>query len=114
MRFCPLQSQVFSTSSGLTKTVYNPAALKSVQRSTEDVLKKKQVRLGAGGAAEGWEDVVPDGSLWFLSQEALKLQQDVRRKKQEILEKHIETQKVRRRLQTAAPGPHVAPSAEAL
>lgn len=31
----------------------------------------------------------------FLSQEALKLQQDVRRKKQEILEKNIETQKVR-------------------
>ncbi|XP_037546109.1 RNA-binding protein 26 [Nematolebias whitei] len=61
-------SQVFSTSTGLTKTVYNPAALKSTQRSPEDALKKKQ--------------------------EALKLQQDVRRKKQEILEKHIETQKL--------------------
>lgn len=31
----------------------------------------------------------------LLTQEALKLQQDVRKKKQEILEKHIETQKVR-------------------
>lgn len=31
----------------------------------------------------------------FSSQEALRLQQDVRKKKQEILEKHIETQKVR-------------------
>lgn len=30
-----------------------------------------------------------------LHQEALKLQQDVRKKKQEILEKHIQTQKVR-------------------
>ncbi|XP_029354260.1 RNA-binding protein 26 isoform X5 [Echeneis naucrates] len=60
--------QVFSTSVGLTKTVYNPAALKAAQKTSEEVLKKKQ--------------------------EALKLQQDVRKKKQEILEKHIETQKL--------------------
>ncbi|XP_035249321.1 RNA-binding protein 26 isoform X1 [Anguilla anguilla] len=68
--------KVFSTSTGLTKTVYNPAALKAAQKSlpfsntafTEEALKKKQ--------------------------EALKLQQDVRKKKQEILEKHIETQKL--------------------
>ncbi|XP_069553914.1 RNA-binding protein 26 [Brachyistius frenatus] len=60
--------KVFSTSMGLTKTVYNPAALKAAQRNSEDALKKKQ--------------------------EALKLQQDVRKKKQEILEKHIETQKL--------------------
>uniref|UniRef100_A0A8C2BAW3 RNA-binding protein 26 n=1 Tax=Cyprinus carpio TaxID=7962 RepID=A0A8C2BAW3_CYPCA len=69
--------QVFSTSTGLTKTVYNPAALKAGQKgapfgsatvSAEDVLKRKQ--------------------------EALKLQQDVRKKKQEILEKHIQTQKL--------------------
>ncbi|KAM6943433.1 RNA-binding protein 26 [Xenentodon cancila] len=60
--------KVFSTSMGLTKTVYNPAALKSVQRTSEEALKKKQ--------------------------EAIKLQQDVRKKKQEILEKHIETQKL--------------------
>uniref|UniRef100_A0A8C2IE35 RNA binding motif protein 26 n=1 Tax=Cyprinus carpio TaxID=7962 RepID=A0A8C2IE35_CYPCA len=68
---------VFSTSTGLTKTVYNPAALKAGQKgapfgsatvSAEDVLKRKQ--------------------------EALKLQQDVRKKKQEILEKHIQTQKL--------------------
>ncbi|KAG9338010.1 hypothetical protein JZ751_027259 [Albula glossodonta] len=68
--------KVFSTSTGLTKTVYNPAALKAAQKSvafpnpafSEEALKKKQ--------------------------EALKLQQDVRKKKQEILEKHIETQKL--------------------
>lgn len=36
--------QVFSTSVGLTKTVYNPAALKAVQKSSEEALKKKQVR----------------------------------------------------------------------
>ncbi|CAN9507217.1 unnamed protein product [Ophioblennius macclurei] len=60
--------KVFSTSMGLTKTVYNPAALKAAQKSSEEALKKKQ--------------------------EALKLQQDVRKKKQEILEKHIETQKL--------------------
>uniref|UniRef100_A0A667XYD6 RNA binding motif protein 26 n=1 Tax=Myripristis murdjan TaxID=586833 RepID=A0A667XYD6_9TELE len=60
--------KVFSTSTGLTKTVYNPAALKAVQKTTEEALKKKQ--------------------------EALRLQQDVRKKKQEILEKHIETQKL--------------------
>ncbi|XP_041842836.1 RNA-binding protein 26 isoform X2 [Melanotaenia boesemani] len=60
--------KVFSTSLGLTKTVYNPAAMKAVQRTSEEALKKKQ--------------------------EALKLQQDVRKKKQEILEKHIETQKL--------------------
>lgn len=34
-------------------------------------------------------------SPFLITQEALKLQQDVRKKKQEILEKHIETQKVR-------------------
>uniref|UniRef100_A0A8B9RFC8 RNA binding motif protein 26 n=1 Tax=Astyanax mexicanus TaxID=7994 RepID=A0A8B9RFC8_ASTMX len=68
--------QVFSTSTGLTKTFYNPAALKTGQKgasfgtpvSPEDALKKKQ--------------------------ETLRLQQDVRKKKQEILEKHIETQKL--------------------
>lgn len=32
--------------------------------------------------------------IFIFSQEALRLQQDVRKKKQEILEKHIETQKV--------------------
>ncbi|XP_056097515.1 RNA-binding protein 26 isoform X1 [Rhinichthys klamathensis goyatoka] len=71
-----LGGKVFSTSTGLTKTVYNPAALKAGQKgvpfgtrvSTEDALKRKQ--------------------------EALKLQQDVRKKKQEILEKHIQTQKL--------------------
>uniref|UniRef100_A0A672MU70 RNA binding motif protein 26 n=1 Tax=Sinocyclocheilus grahami TaxID=75366 RepID=A0A672MU70_SINGR len=68
--------QVFSTSTGLTKTVYNPAALKAGQKGApfgttliaEDALKRKR--------------------------EALKLQQDVRKKKQEILEKHIQTQKL--------------------
>ncbi|XP_051562689.1 RNA-binding protein 26-like isoform X2 [Myxocyprinus asiaticus] len=71
-----LGGKVFSTSTGLTKTVYNPAALKSGQKrapyrtavSSEDALKRKL--------------------------EALKLQQDVRKKKQEILEKHIQTQKL--------------------
>uniref|UniRef100_A0A3B3UY89 RNA binding motif protein 26 n=1 Tax=Poecilia latipinna TaxID=48699 RepID=A0A3B3UY89_9TELE len=61
-------SQVSSTSMGITKTVYNPAARKAAQRTSEEALKKKQ--------------------------EALRLQQDVRKKKQEILEKHIETQKL--------------------
>ncbi|AWP01291.1 putative RNA-binding protein 26-like [Scophthalmus maximus] len=60
--------KVFSTSMGLTKTVYNPVALKAAQKTSEEALKKKQ--------------------------EALRLQQDVRKKKQEILEKHIETQKL--------------------
>ncbi|XP_034048982.1 RNA-binding protein 26 isoform X2 [Thalassophryne amazonica] len=60
--------KVFSTSGGLTKTLYNPAALKAVQKTTEEALKKKQ--------------------------EALRLQHDVRKKKQEILEKNIETQKL--------------------
>ncbi|XP_059427695.1 RNA-binding protein 26 isoform X1 [Carassius carassius] len=72
-----LGGKVFSTSTGLTKTVYNPAALKAGQKgapfgsttvSAEDALKRKR--------------------------EALKLQQDVRKKKQEILEKHIQTQKL--------------------
>uniref|UniRef100_A0A8B9KND0 RNA binding motif protein 26 n=1 Tax=Astyanax mexicanus TaxID=7994 RepID=A0A8B9KND0_ASTMX len=72
----PSAGKVFSTSTGLTKTFYNPAALKTGQKgasfgtpvSPEDALKKKQ--------------------------ETLRLQQDVRKKKQEILEKHIETQKL--------------------
>uniref|UniRef100_A0A8C6SJZ2 RNA binding motif protein 26 n=1 Tax=Neogobius melanostomus TaxID=47308 RepID=A0A8C6SJZ2_9GOBI len=65
-----VDSQVFSTSLGLTKTVYNPVALKIAQKTSEDLLKKNRYA------------------------DALKLQQDVRRKKQEILEKHIETQKL--------------------
>ncbi|KAJ3594153.1 hypothetical protein NHX12_006485 [Muraenolepis orangiensis] len=60
--------KVFSTSKGLTKTVFNPAALKTPQRSSEELLKKKQ--------------------------EALRLQQDVQKKKQQILENHIQTQKL--------------------
>uniref|UniRef100_A0A3B5KQ95 RNA binding motif protein 26 n=1 Tax=Xiphophorus couchianus TaxID=32473 RepID=A0A3B5KQ95_9TELE len=60
--------KVSATSMGITKTVYNPAARKPFQRTSEEALKKKQ--------------------------EALRLQQDVRKKKQEILEKHIETQKL--------------------
>ncbi|XP_034436674.1 RNA-binding protein 26 isoform X1 [Hippoglossus hippoglossus] len=64
----PPVEKVFSTSMGLTKTVYNPVALKAAQKTSEEALKKKQ--------------------------EALRLQQDVRKKKQEILEKHIETQKL--------------------
>lgn len=72
-----LGGKVFSTSTGLTKTVYNPAALKaglkgapfgSTTVSAEDALKRKQMTL--------------------------KLQHDVRKKKQEILEKHIQTQKL--------------------
>uniref|UniRef100_A0A8K9WXQ4 RNA binding motif protein 26 n=1 Tax=Oncorhynchus mykiss TaxID=8022 RepID=A0A8K9WXQ4_ONCMY len=67
---------VFSTSTGLTKTVYNMAALKAAQKTalfagvtaTEEAMKNKQ--------------------------EALRLQQEMRKKKQEILEKHIETQKL--------------------
>lgn len=37
---------------GLTKTVYNPAVLKTAQRTSEEALKKKQVRNGwkFGGA----------------------------------------------------------------
>ncbi|XP_029000402.1 RNA-binding protein 26 [Betta splendens] len=37
--------KVFSTSVGLTKTVYNPAALKAVQKTSEEALKKKQGAL---------------------------------------------------------------------
>lgn len=31
---------------GLTKTVYNPAAIKAAQKTSEEALKKKQVREG--------------------------------------------------------------------
>uniref|UniRef100_A0A8D0CKR2 RNA binding motif protein 26 n=1 Tax=Scleropages formosus TaxID=113540 RepID=A0A8D0CKR2_SCLFO len=68
--------KVLSTSTGLTKTVYNPAALKASQKALPF--------LGPTASAEALKK----------KQEALKLQQDVRKKKQEILEKHIETQKL--------------------
>lgn len=71
------EGKVFSTSTGLTKTFYNPAALKPGQKGAMT------------GTAPGAED-----ALKKKKQEALKLQQDVRKKKQEILEKHIETQKL--------------------
>uniref|UniRef100_A0ACB8FK87 RNA-binding protein 26 n=1 Tax=Sphaerodactylus townsendi TaxID=933632 RepID=A0ACB8FK87_9SAUR len=69
---------VLSTSTGLTKTVYNPAALKAAQKALPVV---NALVLDANEAQK-------------KKQEALRLQQDVRKKKQEILEKHIETQKM--------------------
>ncbi|XP_032878833.1 RNA-binding protein 26 isoform X2 [Amblyraja radiata] len=66
--------KVLSTTTGLTKTVYNPAALKAVQKlgtvssDSAEAPKKKQ--------------------------DTLRLQQDVRKKKHEILAKHIDTQKI--------------------
>lgn len=69
--------QVLSTSTGLTKTVYNPAALKAAQKT-----------LLVSTPA------VDNNEAQKKKQEALKLQQDVRKRKQEILEKHIETQKM--------------------
>ncbi|XP_062854245.1 RNA-binding protein 26-like [Trichomycterus rosablanca] len=68
--------KVFSTSTGLTKTFYNPAAVTPGQK------------VAAVGKAPGTDEALKK------KQEALKLQQDVRKKKQEILEKHIETQKL--------------------
>lgn len=48
--------QVFSTSVGLKKTVYNPAALKAVQKTSEEALKKKQVRgeMEGNGGKSKW------------------------------------------------------------
>uniref|UniRef100_H3BD75 RNA binding motif protein 26 n=1 Tax=Latimeria chalumnae TaxID=7897 RepID=H3BD75_LATCH len=71
-------AQVLSTSTGLTKTVYNPAALKAAQKSLTPVSST----------------VLDSNEAQKKKQEALRLQQDVRKKKQEILEKHIETQKI--------------------
>lgn len=48
--------QVFSTSMGLTKTVYNPAAMKAAQKSSEEALKKKQVREETGNTEKGGVD----------------------------------------------------------
>ncbi|XP_061482532.1 RNA-binding protein 26 [Rhineura floridana] len=73
----PATEKVLSTSTGLTKTVYNPAALKAAQK----MLPVNSSMLDSSEAQK-------------KKQEALRLQQDVRKKKQEILEKHIETQKM--------------------
>ncbi|KAJ7409035.1 RNA-binding protein 26 isoform X3 [Pitangus sulphuratus] len=69
---------VLSTSTGLTKTVYNPAALKAAQKSLPVVSTS----------------VLDSNEAQKKKQEALRLQQEMRKKKQEILEKHIETQKM--------------------
>uniref|UniRef100_A0A2D4EV83 RRM domain-containing protein n=7 Tax=Micrurus TaxID=8634 RepID=A0A2D4EV83_MICCO len=74
----PTTEKVLSTSTGLTKTVYNPAALKAAQKILPVV---NTAMLDSSEAQK-------------KKQEALRLQQDVRKKKQEILEKHIETQKM--------------------
>ncbi|MEE6470915.1 hypothetical protein FKM82_009115, partial [Ascaphus truei] len=68
--------KVLSTSTGLTKTVYNPAALKALQKSVSYSVSLNNIEAQK------------------KKREALKLQQDVRKKKHEILENHIETQKV--------------------
>ncbi|XP_028655410.1 LOW QUALITY PROTEIN: RNA-binding protein 26 [Erpetoichthys calabaricus] len=70
--------KVLSTSTGLTKTVYNPAALKAAHK------------VGSFPNSSGTDH----SEALKKKQEALRLQQDVRKKKQEILEKHIETQKI--------------------
>uniref|UniRef100_UPI00398F0D39 RNA-binding protein 26 isoform X2 n=1 Tax=Pristiophorus japonicus TaxID=55135 RepID=UPI00398F0D39 len=67
--------KVLSTTTGLTKTVYNPAALKAAQKTL--------------GAASSDSTETPK-----KKQDTFRLQQDVRKKKREILEKHIETQKI--------------------
>ncbi|XP_073436539.1 RNA-binding protein 26 isoform X2 [Dendrobates tinctorius] len=72
----PTTEKVLSTSTGLIKTVYNPEALKAIQKSV------------------AYSTAVDNTDAQRKKQEALKLQQDVRKKKQEILEKHIETQKM--------------------
>ncbi|XP_030328702.1 RNA-binding protein 26 isoform X5 [Strigops habroptila] len=74
----PTTEKVLSTSTGLTKTVYNPAALKAAQKSLPVVSTS----------------VLDSNEAQKKKQDALRLQQDVRKKKQEILEKHIETQKM--------------------
>ncbi|XP_075446995.1 RNA-binding protein 26 isoform X2 [Ascaphus truei] len=68
--------KVLSTSTGLTKTVYNPAALKALQKSVSYSVSLNNIEAQK------------------KKREALKLQQDVRKKKHEILENHIETQKI--------------------
>ncbi|XP_041115635.1 RNA-binding protein 26-like [Polyodon spathula] len=70
--------KVLSTSMGLTKTVYNPAALKAIPKTPPFV------NTGVADHSEALKK----------KQEALRLQQDVRKKKQEIVGKHIETQKI--------------------
>ncbi|XP_060681915.1 RNA-binding protein 26 [Hemiscyllium ocellatum] len=67
--------KVLSTTTGLTKTVYNPAALKAAQKTL--------------GSVSSDSTEAPK-----KKQDTLRLQQDVRKKKREILEKHIETQKI--------------------
>ncbi|GCB71377.1 hypothetical protein scyTo_0001545 [Scyliorhinus torazame] len=67
--------KVLSTTMGLTKTVYNPAALKAAQKAL--------------GTVSSNSTETPK-----KKQDTLRLQQDVRKKKREILEKHIETQKI--------------------
>uniref|UniRef100_A0A670KM78 RNA-binding protein 26 n=1 Tax=Podarcis muralis TaxID=64176 RepID=A0A670KM78_PODMU len=74
----PATEKVLSTSTGLTKTVYNPAALKAAQKMLPVVNSS----------------MLDSSEAQKKKQEALRLQQDVRKKKQEILEKHIETQKM--------------------
>lgn len=69
--FCPFQ--VFSTSMGLTKTVYNPAALKAAQKNSEEALKKKQVR-------EEMEGIVGKGE-WMDSKVRPQSDNDMRSKR---------------------------------
>ncbi|XP_032812207.1 RNA-binding protein 26 isoform X5 [Petromyzon marinus] len=72
--------KVLSTTVGLTKTVYNVAALRAAQRSSSSHSAQK--------ALENKE------AMRKKQQEAIKMQQDMRKMKQEILEKQIETQKL--------------------
>ncbi|KAM6147246.1 LOW QUALITY PROTEIN: RNA-binding protein 26 [Phoenicopterus ruber ruber] len=73
----PTTEKVLSTSTGLTKTVYNPAALKAAQKSLPVVSTS----------------VLDSNEAQKKKQEALRLQQ-CEKKEARILEKHIETQKM--------------------
>ncbi|KAJ7404384.1 RNA binding motif protein 27 [Willisornis vidua] len=89
-----LQQQALATPpavtvhSSLSKVMSKPLA------SGAYVLNKVPVKLRLGAAGGSQSELSQPGAVVEESQEAMKLQQDMRKKKQEMLEKQIECQKM--------------------
>ncbi|MEQ2217044.1 hypothetical protein XENOCAPTIV_005438, partial [Xenoophorus captivus] len=77
----PQSAMVFSTSTGITKTVYNPAARKAAQRTSEEALKKKQLlicKLEKNKAMKAEDKAKIMETLGTLTKSITKLQEEIK------------------------------------
>ncbi|XP_071879476.1 RNA-binding protein 27 isoform X5 [Anas platyrhynchos] len=89
-----LQQQALTTPPAVTMHSNMSKAMSKPLASGAYVLNKVPVKRRLGAAGGSQSDISQAGAVGEDSQEAMKLQQDMRKKKQEMLEKQIECQKM--------------------